>query len=221
MQAIHEDNKFVDDVYDLYICDNFFILYKNASPYYFQKITNEININEFIEFLNKKLDISILNHKRVDNKEFEILKADYQNKKEKSTLKFIDIKSDNSFKIYLFFLFFLLIILLTFINLQNQDLMKNIELNNDIKIEELKEKYKFIGIEKNIKPLFLSFQKYDLILKKMEFEEDNLKILIESSDKKAIYSFLEEYKNEVTNSSINYFEDKKIYEAVLNVQIIK
>lgn len=76
-------------------------------------------------------------------------------------------------------------------------------------------------MKKILNLFFLSFQKYDLILKKMEFEEDNLKILIESSDKKAIYSFLEEYKNEVTNSSINYFEDKKIYEAVLNVQIIK
>ena len=55
----------------------------------------------------------------------------------------------------------------------------------------------------------------------MELKENSMKIIIESMDKKVIYSFLEEFKKEVTNSSINYFEDKKIYEVVLNVQIIK
>ena len=57
--------------------------------------------------------------------------------------------------------------------------------------------------------------------RKMELKENSMKIIIESMDKKVIYSFLEEFKKEVTNSSINYFEDKKIYEVVLNVQIIK
>ena len=221
-ELLYEDNKFVDDIYDLYICDDFFILYKNAYPYYFQKITNEINSNEYIEFLNKKLNISVLNYKRVDNKEFEILKADYQNKKEKSTLKFIDIKSDYSFKIYLVFLFFILILFFSLIyNFKNQDLVEKIESNSEIKIEELKKKYKFVSVEKSIQPFFIGFEKYELNLKKMEFKENNMKIVIESFHKETIYSFLEDYKKEVINYSINYFEDKKIYEAVLNVQIIK
>lgn len=221
-ELLYENKKFIDDEYDLYICDDFFILYKNAFPYYFQKITNEINSSEFIEFLNKKLAISISNYKRVDNKEFEILKINYQNKKEKSTLKFLNIKSNHSFKIYLLFLFLIFTLFFIFIyNFLNQDLAEKTELNYEIKIEELKEKHKFESIEKIIRPLFLAFKKYDLNLKKMELKENSMKIIIESMDKKVIYSFLEEFKKEVTNSSINYFEDKKIYEVVLNVQIIK
>lgn len=221
-EILYENREFNDDIYDLYICDDFFILYKNAFPYYFQKITNEINSSEFIEFLNKKLDISILNYKRVDNKEFEILKINYQNKKEKSTLKFLNIKSNHSFKIYLLFLFLLFTLFFIFIyNFLNQDLVEKNELNNEIKIEELKEKHKFESIEKIIRPLFLASKKYDLNLKKMELKENSMKIVLESIDKEAIYTFLEEFKKEVTNSSINYFEDKKIYEVVLNVQITK
>ena len=137
-EILYENKNFIDDEYDLYICDDFFILYKNAFPYYFQKITNEINSSEFIEFLNKKLDISILNYKRFDNEEFEILKINYQNKKEKSTLKFLNIKSNHSFKIYLLFLFFLFTLFFIFIyNFLNQDLAEKTELNNGIKIEEL------------------------------------------------------------------------------------
>lgn len=221
-EILYENKNFIDDEYDLYICDDFFILYKNAFPYYFQKITNEINSSEFIEFLNKKLDISILNYKRFDNEEFEILKINYQNKKEKSTLKFLNIKSNHSFKIYLLFLFFLFTLFFIFIyNFLNQDLAEKTELNNGIKIEELKEKHKFESIEKIIRPLFLASKKYDLNLKKMELKENSMKIVLESIDKESIYTFLEEFKKEVTNSSINYFEDKKIYEVVLNVQIIK
>lgn len=221
-ESLYENKNFVDDIYDLYVSDDFFILYKNALPYYFQKITNEININEFIEFLNRKFNINISSFNRINNKRFEELSALYKSKKDKSSFKFINIKNNHSFMIYLLFLVFLISIFFSFIlNFENEILKEEIKVNQSFFIEEMKNKYKFESVEKNIRPLFLSFEKYELNLIKMEFEEKSLNIVFESVDKNHIYSFLEEYKNIVINSSIKYLEDKKTYEVGLNVQIFK
>lgn len=219
-ESLYENKDFVDDIYDLYICDDFFILYKNAIPYYFQRITNEINSNEFIEFLNRKFNIDISSFNRIDSTRFEELKNLYKTKKDRFSFKFINIKNNHSFMIYLLFLVFLISIFFSFIlNFENEILKKEEKINQSISFDELKNKYKFESVEKNIRPLFLAFEKYELNLIKMEFEEKSLNIVFESVDKNHIYSFLEEYKNIVINSSIKYLEDKKTYEVGLNVQI--
>ena len=221
-ESLYENKDFVDDIYDLYICDDFFILYKNAIPYYFQRITNEINSNEFIEFLNRKFNIDISSFNRIDSTRFEELKNLYKTKKDRFSFKFINIKNNHSFMIYLLFLVFLISIFFSFIlNSENEILKKEEKINQSISFDELKNKYKFESVEKNIRPLFLAFEKYELNLIKMEFEEKSLNIVFESVDKNHIYSFLEEYKNIVINSSIKYLEDKKTYEVGLNVQIFK
>lgn len=221
-ESLYENKDFVDDIYDLYICDDFFILYKNAIPYYFQRITNEINSNEFIEFLNRKFNIDISSFNRIDSTRFEELKNLYKTKKDRFSFKFINIKNNHSFMIYLLFLVFLISIFFSFIlNFENEILKKEEKINQSISFDELKNKYKFESVEKNIRPLFLAFEKYELNLIKMEFEEKSLNIVFESVDKNHIYSFLEEYKNIVINSSIKYLEDKKTYEVGLNVQIFK
>ena len=219
-ESLYENKNFAEDIYDLYVCDDFFILYKNGYAYYFQKVINEINISEFIEFLNRKFDINISSFNRIDSKRFEQLKNLYKTKKDRFSFKFINIKNNHSFKIYLFFLIFLISIFFSFIlNFKNEIPKEEEKINQSFSIEEIKNKYKFESIEKKIRPFFLSFEKYELNLIKMEFEEKSLKIVIEAIDKKVIYSFLEEYKDIVINSSIRYLEDKKTYEVGLNVQI--
>lgn len=221
-ESLYENKNFVDDIYALYVCDDFFILYKNALPYYFQRITNEINSSEFIDFLNRKFNINISNFNRIDSKKFEELSSLYKTKKDRFSFKFINIKNNHSFMIYLLFLVFLISIFFSFIfNFENEILKEEIKINQNFSIEEIKNKYKFESVEKNIRPLFLSFEKYELNLIKMEFEEKSLNIVFESVGKNHIYSFLEEYKNIVINSSIKYLEDKKTYEVGLNVQIFK
>lgn len=221
-ESLYENKNFVEDIYDLYICDNFFVLYKNGFPYYFQKITTEININEFIDFLNRKFNIDISSFNRIDSKRFEQLKTLYKTKKDRFSFKFINIKNNHSFMIYLLFLVFLISIFFSFIlNFENEILKKEEKINQSISLDELKNKYKFESVEESTKFLFLAFEKYELNLIKMEFEEKSLNIVFESVDKNHIYSFLEEYKNIVINSSIKYLEDKKTYEVGLNVQIFK
>ncbi len=53
--------------FDLYLCEDFFCLFKNGSFYYFQRFSLNLPIEDFIEFLNKKFSIKIKNYRRFAN----------------------------------------------------------------------------------------------------------------------------------------------------------
>ena len=53
------DKKDEYNEYNLYICNNFFTLYKNGICYYFQNIDGNIKNNEFLEYINKRFFLEI------------------------------------------------------------------------------------------------------------------------------------------------------------------
>ena len=66
--------------------------------------------------------------------------------------------------IYLLFLVFLISIFFSFIlNSENEILKKEEKINQSISLDELKNKYKFESVEKNIRSIFLAFEKYEAI----------------------------------------------------------
>ena len=47
---------------DLYLCDDFFCLYKNGLFYYYQTIEFSLTIEDFLEFINRKFNTKINNY---------------------------------------------------------------------------------------------------------------------------------------------------------------
>lgn len=92
---------------NLFVCDNFFALYKNGLCYYFQNIQDNIKIDEVIDFINKKFFINIKNVEKVDNKQLEELRKKYLKNNNKNLLKTISLKNNYSFKFYLLYIFLL------------------------------------------------------------------------------------------------------------------
>ena len=126
--------------FDLYLCEDFFCLFKNGSFYYFQRFSLNLPIEEFIEFLNKKFSIKIENYRRFDNNAFEKLKNEYLKSDIKTSFKPINKKSNYEFYFYIFYLI-ILIILFYFFYLEKITIKNSEFLSNDfVSTKELKNK---------------------------------------------------------------------------------
>lgn len=213
------ENKIIEDEIDLYICNDFFCLYKNGQFYYFQNISLKISVEEFIEYLNKKFNIKIENYKQIDESYLNELKKVYLEKKLISTFKSINLKKDYSFTIYIFYIFitisFFLIILL------QDKKVENLSSTNQLKSEKINNKYLFSSLEEKLNYLLEDIKLNNLKLLKLEYKENNIKIILSSLSKENIYIFLEKNKKDIISSSINFIEEKKIYEVSAHVKIFK
>ena len=207
--------------FDLYLCEDFFCLFKNGSFYYFQRFSLNLPIEEFIEFLNKKFSIKIENYRRFDNNAFEKLKNEYLKSDIKTSFKPINKKSNYEFYFYIFYLI-ILIILFYFFYLEKITIKNSEFLSNDfVSSKELKNKYQFSSFYENLDLLLKKIESENLDLISYEFKENSQKIVLISDSKENIYAFLEKNKNYLLSSSFNFLENKNLYEVVIYVKLSK
>lgn len=207
--------------FDLYLCEDFFCLFKNGSFYYFQRFSLNLPIEEFIEFLNKKFSIKIENYRRFDNNDFEKLKNEYLKSDIKTSFKPINKKSNYEFYFYVFYLI-LLITLFYFFYLEKITIKNSEFVSNDfVSSKELKNKYQFSSFYENLDLLLKKIESENLDLISYEFKENSQKIVLISDSKENIYAFLEKNKNYLLSSSFNFLENKNLYEVVIYVKLSK
>lgn len=207
--------------FDLYLCEDFFCLFKNGSFYYFQRFSLNLPIEEFIEFLNKKFSIKIENYRRFDNNDFEKLKNEYLKSDIKTSFKPINKKSNYEFYFYIFYLIILIILFYSFylekITIKNSEFLSN----DFVSSKELKNKYQFSSFYENLDLLLKKIESENLDLISYEFKENSQKIVLISNSKENIYAFLEKNKNYLLSSSFNFLENKNLYEVVIYVKLSK
>jgi hypothetical protein len=207
--------------FDLYICEDSFCLYKNGSFYYFQRFNLNLPIEEFIQFLNKKLSIGIENYKILDKNKLEELKVEYSKNNIKSDIKVINLKYDFGFYFYIFYLI-LFVIFFYFIYLEKSTI-NNSQLisNNLISSKQFENEYKFFSFYEKSDLLLKEIKSNNLDLISFEFRENSSKIVLNSNSKEKIYSFLEKNKKNLLSSSLNFIENKNLYEAVIHVKLFE
>lgn len=207
--------------FDLYLCEDFFCLFKNGSFYYFQRFSLNLPIEEFIEFLNKKFSIKIENYRRFDNNDFEKLKNEYLKSDIKTSFKPINKKSNYEFYFYIFYLILLITLFYSFylekITIKNSEFVSN----DFVSSKELKNKYQFSSFYENLDLLLKKIESENLDLISYEFKENSQKIVLISNSKENIYAFLEKNKNYLLSSSFNFLENKNLYEVVIYVKLSK
>ncbi|MEZ4693931.1 MAG: hypothetical protein R2837_08055 [Aliarcobacter sp.] len=96
---------------------------------------------------------------------------------------------------------------------------KNNDIDNNLQIEIFKKEHQFISFEEKISLLLEKIDSNNLDLISLEFNQNRLKIVLNSNIKENIYSFLEENKAIFLSSSINFLENKSLYEVVINVKL--
>lgn len=207
---------------DLYLADDFFCLYKNGVFYYYQTIEFILKIEEFLEFINKKFNTEINNYQRIEKTYFEELRNKYSLRNETTSIKNINIKSNNSFKFYLIYLFFLISLSIYFYtNHHNPTKIKDLIDNNTLKLEEFKKDHLFVSFENDFEKILDNIEKYNLNLSLFEYKENSVKIVLTSTIKSNLYLFLNEYKKGLISSSINFNENKKLFETIIHVNLSK
>ena len=201
--------------FDLYFTNDFFCLYKNTKFYYFQKIESHFEINELIEYINKKFTLKIDNYKIINNSQLEELKNSYLEKSFKNGVQNFNKKDDYSFKIYLFYLVVILISFVFF--LENKDETKNNFIVEN-EFDKLKNEYVFSSFNTDLNFLIKSLQKYNLNLKSFEYKENRIKINFSTISKPDIYDLFTNLKDRLISQEINYLENEKIYEVIIYVK---
>ena len=203
------------DTFDLYFTNEFFCLYKNGNFYYFQNIESQFEINELVDYINKKFMLKIDNYKIIDNLELEELKNSYLEKNFKNRVQNFNKKDNYGFKIYLVYLIVILVSFLFF--LENKYETKNSFIAEN-EFDKLKKDSIFSSFSVDFDFLIKLLQKHNLNLKSLEYKESRIKTTFYSTSKPDIYSLFEELKDRLISQEINYLENEKIYEAIIYVK---
>ncbi|PRM88289.1 hypothetical protein CJ671_09120 [Aliarcobacter cryaerophilus] len=206
--------------FELLICSNFFVIFKDKRFFYYQKINQDLNQDDFVKFLNKKFNINISSIKIVSKDEFEKLKKDFINKNQINTkyinkegLKYIDLKANFSFYIYIFYLLSVLFFGYYFYNTYFNIVEKKEE---PIDFEAIKSKIAFNSFEDKFYVISKNIDKNRLVLNSFDYRHGTGKIVVSSSNKQNIDKFLESCEN-VISSSTHFIEESKIFEATIDV----
>jgi hypothetical protein len=207
---------------DLYLCDDFFCLYKNGLFYYYQTIEFSLTIEDFLEFINRKFNTKINNYIKIEKDYLEELKNKYLSKNIKTTLKNINIKNDNSFKFYIIYILILLILGIYFyLNKEELSLNKEMLSNQNLEFENFKKEHNFLSLGDDFDSILENIKLHNLDLQIFEYKQSKIKIVISSQIKENLYMFLEEYKKTLLSSSVYFDENKQKYEATAYVNLLK
>lgn len=207
---------------DLYLCDDFFCLYKNGLFYYYQTIEFSLTIEDFLEFINRKFNTKINNYIKIEKDYLEELKNKYLSKNIKTTLKNINIKNDNSFKFYMIYVFILFILGMYFyLNTEELSFDKEIINNQNLEFERFKKEHNFLSSGDAFDKILENIKRYNLDLQILEYKQSKIKIILSSQIKENLYLFLQEYKKSLLSSSVYFDENKQKYEATAYVNLLK
>lgn len=206
--------------FDLYVCEEFFCIYKNGEFYYFQKLETQILIDDLLEYINKFFLINIDNCKTIDKTYFQDLQTNYLQKNTKSKLENFNKRKDFGF--YIYFLYIGIIFYSSiFVYDDFLKINKNEPIANEYDIEKLKKEYVFSSILKDYKNISEQLNQYNLNIISFEYKEDKVKLVLSSNSKSNIYSFLTILKDNLISQDINFFENKNIYESTIHVKLSK
>lgn len=211
--------------FDLFILDDFFVLYKDMKMYYFQKLDYKISDVEIKEYIAKKLKINIENIFEIQKETLQQYQIDFNKKAKEELINIKDIKN-NSFKIYL--LSILLLSSLTFsyfVFFIDNNSKEEILNNHNEKVKN--EIEKFIQNNKH-KPLLQDFllimkelKNYKLNLESFEYKLNKVQLTASALKKDDIYLFIELYKNKLLSNKVQYIENESKYKVVIDVQLSK
>ncbi len=168
---------------ELFIEDNYLIVYQDSKLYYLQKIENKSKINELITYIQKSLNLdeltSIPKNKVVLNKQ--------------SSHEFSRVIKSNLFNYFFLYLFLLCIGFYSFDFIKKEP---SYELENIQKSSKnLKKEIVFKYISKEITLLFKMAEELNIQILSLSFKESKFMLTLSAKEKKSLYAFLEKIKN--------------------------
>lgn len=212
------------DSIDIFLCDEFFVLYINQEFYYYQKLNYEINNEDLVEYIHKNLNLKVDNIYKISLDEREVLKNKYIESSLKTKLINISEIKNKSFTFFISFVLLLVVSILVYLYYlysMKDNLLSNINIQNKNSFLDYKNKHKYKYLNDDVKYLLSELLKHDLILDEFVYKENQLELSFFSKNRNSIYSFLDLYKNKLDGNSIKFIKDKKVYICNANIKTFR
>ena len=201
---------------NLSIHNNFFTVFIDGILYYYQKIDSCLQEDEFVNYVQKRLNISIDNvcfikesPLNINNNENSINHKQYKNR-----LNYIPLKTFFEMQLYFVFIIVLISLSLTYFytNLEHLN-------SNETQLNSLRSDYENIvnskknqtSISLHLGILYKKINTLNLKLLSLKFEKKTLFIKLSSLNKTALYAFINSYKYKSKKQSLIFDSNKGYY----------
>ena len=205
------------DTNTLFICNDFFILYKNLKPYYFKKTNNTISTKDIKTYIKSKLNLEVFQVRIVSKEEENTYIKNYQ--VNKYQYKFIYLDTNKSFVYY--FLYVVLIFSCFFYffeNITNNKTKSNNSLQEQkqlsSKLEDIKKQKEFTYISKILLRIFEEEKKLNINIISISYNNNKIDMIVSSTKKDKLFDLLSVFTSTKINN-INHEQNKYILNATI------
>ncbi len=189
--------------FELFITNDFFILYKNSLPYYFQK-TQSINNDELISFIKSSFNLKDLKVTIIDkNYSLEYLKD--------SKVNLLKTNKDYEFKIFISY-FVLMGICILYFATNNQKIKNNEFQQINKNLMQIQKENKFKYLSENLLKIYLETNNENIKILSYLVKNSKISLVLKSYEKDNLYRFLNLHENS-SIEKIEFNKDKKEYIA--------
>lgn len=197
---------------EVYIDDDFFVLYREGRLYYYKEIEEKLDIDDLKLFIKNSLGVS-------DIKVISLNNAKIKNKDD-TNYNFIKAIKKPYFLFYILYLVVLFIIFVfLYLNISKEhkkDEFDNLKTN----IEEIKKDNKFIYITKIVFNIYENAKLNNVTVNSILFENSKVLLKLESIKKDGIYNLLKKIKKSAIED-MQYNEESKRYRAHVSFKIFR
>ena len=186
----------------IFICDEFFAVYYKTQFYYYKKLNTQIKQDDIKEFVSKKLALTDISIKTIDEKRLNEL----LNKKQKikSSIKSISKSSKGLYS----YLVYLLVVILFFVGyisykeskIKNQNIKTKKE--QEEKILAMKKSIRYTSIKPFLQRVMSNIDKNSIKIESLTYENKTLKFRLISATKANINQFVLESEDFIKLNSI-------------------
>jgi len=202
----------IDSKYEeVFISDDYFVLYQKSKPYYYKKFEDNLNIDDLKVFVRNHLGMKNI---RVSSLKNSVLK----NQNEKFNYKFLKATRNSYFLYYILYLSILLSLLAYFyINTMNKNTKKSFS-NLESNFEKIKKDKEFTYLSKEILEIYENTKSNNVTINLILFENSKFLITLESEKKDGVYKLLDSIKNSFIED-MQFNKKEKKYEAHVSFKI--
>ena len=206
------------DTSTVFICNDFFVLYKNLKPYYFKKIENNTSTQDIKTYIQSKLNLGTFQVQEVSNEQLNIYTKNYKTNKYK--YEFIYLDNNKSF---LYYVLYVILVFLCFIYFFDNITNNNMQDNNSLqvqkellsKLESIKKDKQFKYISKTLVYIFENEKKFHINIQSISYNNNKINILVTSAKKNQLFNFLTAFSSSNINN-IHHEKNKYILNATIS-----
>ena len=210
--------------FDLYVCKDFFTIYKDNCFYCYQELKQDFTQDELRTYIKNTLKVDIENIYEINTKKIDYLRNEFKNIDLESNFINVNRNTKEGFLVYIIYLFLLVGSVQIYREYKayevNEHSSNNID-RNKLEYKESLNKLRYKPFYKNYESLISNIKKHKIKLISMSYEDKIIKLSISSIKKDKLFDFLNLYKNQISSNLISFDKIKKLYKCTTDVKIYR